>query len=226
MDCATVLRRHDMLHWFLANCEPRKVLIRVAANPKNPPRHFASLDEYFALEQAGDARYEYWDGEIVCMSGGSFAHSVIATNIIQAIGRRLVDGRCRAFSGDLPVKTPTLLPYRYPDVSAICGEPITENIRGVDVLVNPVLIVEVLSPSTERRDRGDKFTAYKQISSFEEYLLVSQQAPTVTLYARIDSTVWTSRDITGIDANFRFESIDCDVTLRELYDGIRITETL
>jgi Uma2 family endonuclease len=115
----------------------------MAANPKEP-RHYYSLDEYFALERAGDARYEYRDGDIFCMSGGSRAHVQIASNVFFRLRQRLEGGPCRVFTGDLAVKTPSLPPYRYPDVTAGCGQLKFEHIRGVDALVNPVLIVAVL----------------------------------------------------------------------------------
>ena len=153
------------------------------ANPSDPVRHFYSLDEYFALEHAGDARYEYWDGDIFCMSGGSKAHGRIASNILYRLRTKLEGGPCVAYTGDTAVKTPSLLPYRYTDVTVGCGELRFENIRRVDALLNPILIVEVLSPSTDKRDREDKFTAYRAISSFEEYLLIAQDTPRVIRFS-------------------------------------------
>src|SRR5258707_290143 len=132
----------------------------MATNPKDAPRHFYTLDEYFALEHTGDARYEYWDGEIVCMSGGSKEHLRTCDNAFFHLRQKLTKGVCQAFSSLLPVKTPSLQPYRYPDVTVACGGLIFENIRGVDVLVNPTLIIEVLSPTSSIRDRNDKFAAY------------------------------------------------------------------
>src|SRR6516165_9681041 len=111
----------------------------MAADPTGKPRRFFTLEEYFALEHAGDARYEYWDGDIVCMSGGSEAHGIIVGNVFYRLRQKLEGKPCRAFTADTAVKTPTLLPYRYPDASVICGESSFENVRGVDALVNPVL---------------------------------------------------------------------------------------
>ena len=89
---------------------------------QNTPQHYFSLDEYFALEYAGHARYEYWDGEIVCMSGGSLGHSQIVGNIHYRLRQGAEGGPCRAFTSELPIKMPTLPPYRYPDASVACGE--------------------------------------------------------------------------------------------------------
>jgi Uma2 family endonuclease len=193
----------------------------MVANPKDVPRHFFSLDEYFALEHASDARYEYWDGEIVCMSGGAEAHYRISFNAAFHLRRRLTGGPCQAFTADLPVKTPTLPPYRYPDVTVGCGELEFAHIHGIDALINPVLIVEVLSPSSEVRDREAKFTAYQAIPTFREYLLLSQDAPDVTQYVRQPDGKWTREDVTDLGANLTLVSIGCTLSLSEIYEGVR-----
>jgi Uma2 family endonuclease len=135
----------------------------MATNPKDAPRHYYSLDEYFALEQASDARFEYWDGDIVCMTGGSLAHGMISSNVHGSLVIGLRGGRCRAFTGDMAIWTPALPPYRYPDASVVCGEVQFRHVKGLDALVNPVLVVEVTSPSTIGRDEGDKFVAYQAV---------------------------------------------------------------
>src|SRR5215210_5538082 len=112
----------------------------MATNPKNVPQHYYSLEEYFALEDASDARFEYWDGDIVCMSGGSRAHYRISGNVYYALARALNGGPCQPFTGDAPILTPTLPPYRYPDASAACGELQYQNESGIDALVNPILV--------------------------------------------------------------------------------------
>ena len=195
----------------------------MAANPVNPPSHLYSLDEYFALEHAGDARYEYCDGEIFCMSGGSLTHVRIAGNIYHALRSKLTGSPWNAFTADLAVKTPTLPPYRYPDVSVACGEPRVENIRRVDVLLNPTLIVEVISPTTESRDRGDKFTAYKQIASLKSYLLVAQDAPRVTLYERSPDGTWPPLELTSLGAVIQLDAVNCELSLAEIYEGVAFT---
>ena len=191
----------------------------MAANPEHP-RHFFSLDEYFALEQAGDARYEYWDGDVVCMSGGSRQHGQIASNVLYRLRQRLEGGACRAFTGDVAVKTPSLSPYRYPDVTVACGQLQFENIRGVDALINPVLIVEVLSPSTASHDRENKFTAYKAIPTFKDYILVSQDAPRITHHTQGPDGTWTSAEATGPESILRLSSISCELPLSEIYEQV------
>jgi Uma2 family endonuclease len=194
----------------------------MAANPNEPPRHFYSLDEYFALEHAGDAQYEYWDGDIVCMSGGSRAHGLIADNVYFRIREKLHRGTCRAFTSDTAVKTPTLLPYRYPDVTVACGNREYQNIRGVDALLNPVLIVEVLSPTTEHHDREEKFVAYQVIESFRQYLLIAQNEPRVKCYLRQADRRWSYEEVTGLDAELILDSIGCTLPLREIYEEVEL----
>jgi Uma2 family endonuclease len=193
----------------------------MAANPDNLSTHFFSLDEYFALEHAGDARYEYWDGEIVCMSGGTRAHGRIVTNVVSRFSLKLAGKRCETFTGDTAVKTPTRLPYRYPDVSVGCSELEFENIRGIDVLLNPVLIVEVLSPSTALRDSEQKFEAYQAIQSFSEYLLIAQDAPHVTQFLRQQNGRWTREAESDVKASLRLDSIDIEIPLEEIYENVR-----
>jgi len=124
----------------------------MAANLQNPPRHHYTLEEYYALERASEARFEYWDGEIVCRSGGSLRHYLISDTLHARLSNLLRGRQRRAFSGSVPIKTPSSPPYRYPDVSVVCGEIMTEKIGGIDVLTNPILVIEVLtkaSPSTD-----------------------------------------------------------------------------
>lgn len=192
----------------------------MATNPKDMPQHYYSLEEYFALEDASDARFEYWDGELVCMSGGSRAHSQISSNVHLSLGLALRGGRCRAFTGDAPIWTPTLPPYRYPDASVACGELEYKNKNGHDALVNPVVVVEVLSPNTAALDEGPKFDGYKVISTLRDYLLVSQNEPRVTHYTRLEGSDWEPRDVTGLDASLELESIGCALKLRDIYDGV------
>jgi Uma2 family endonuclease len=200
----------------------KKLLRRwaMATNPKDAPRHYYSLAEYFALEQASDARFEYWDGDIVCMSGGSLAHGMISSNIHGSLVTGLRGKGCRPFTGDMAIWTPALPPYRYPDASAACGELEFKNIGGRDALVNPVLVVEMTSPSTIRLDEGEKFLAYQAIPTLREYLLVSQDGPHVTHYTRQEVGAWQRRDVTDADALIELESVGCALKVRDTYDGV------
>jgi len=192
----------------------------MATDRKDMPRHYYSLDEYFALEHAGHVRYEYWDGEIVCMSGGSRWHAQISSNVHFRLRQQLSGGQCRVFTSEMPVKTPILLPYRYPDVTVVCGNPIFENMRGIDALTNPILIVEVLSPTTEDRDREDKFAAYQAIATFSEYLLIAQDMPRVIHYTRQSDSRWECEEVTDLAASLTLSSIGCALALCDIYEDV------
>lgn len=192
----------------------------MATNRKDVSEHYYSLEEYFALEHADDARYEYWDGEIFCMSGGTKEHGTVSSNVHYRLRRNLEGGPCFAFTADTAIRTPTLKPYRYPDASAGCGDLKYEKIRGVDALINPVLIVEVLSPTTSRRDRSDKFKAYQVIESFKEYLLISQDIPHVRHYVRQSDGEWTAEDVTDLNAVLKLDSIGCTLSMLDIYQDV------
>ncbi|KAF0241401.1 MAG: hypothetical protein FD167_4014 [bacterium] len=187
----------------------------MSANPK----HYYTIDEYFALEKVGDARYEYWDGDIVCMSGGTEIHGRIGDNICFRLRLQLTGRTCEAFSSAFSIKTPTLPPYRYPDVSVACGS-IFEKILGMDTLTNPVVIFEVLSSSTEVADRGQKLQAYRAIETLQEYVLVSQIKPNITHYVKQDNGEWNSFEISGLATILTLNSIGCTLLLQDIYNGI------
>lgn len=176
-----------------------------------------TVEEYFALEQVGNARYEYWDGDIICMSGGSEAHGRICGNVYFALRLQTGGHTCQAFTSDVPVKTPTLPPYRYPDTSIACGTAVFENIDGIDVLVNPVLIVEVLSPQTEKADRGAKFEAYKAIDTFREYLLIAQHEPHLTHFVKQETGEWRRFDTADLTATVELEAVGCTLAVADVY---------
>jgi Uma2 family endonuclease len=192
----------------------------MSTDRKDFPQHYYSVDEYFSLEKSSDARFEYWDGEIVCMSGGSQRHYRISRNVVVRLQLQLAGKQCEAFTGDLPVKTPTLPPYRYPDITVACGVLKFESVQGIDVLVNPVLLVEVVSPATALRDQNEKFSAYQAIPTFTEYLLISQEMQQVTHYTRQSGGKWMRADVTDPTAVVALDSIGCSLLLREIYEGV------
>jgi Uma2 family endonuclease len=192
----------------------------MAAEPKDSPRHFYTLEEYFALERTGDGRYEYWDGEIVSMSGGSKEHGRIAGNVYFGLRRQMADRGCEVFNSEIPVKTPTLPPYRYPDASVVCGDATFESVDGIDTLINPTLIVEVLSPGTERRDRNEKRAAYQALPSLMDYLMLAQDAPHATHFAR-QGEKWVRSDYGDLNASIVLKSIECVLTLSEIYTAVQ-----
>jgi len=191
----------------------------MVANLKDVPRHYYTLEEYFALERASEARYEYWDGEILCMSGGTDRHYIISENLRTKLAEILRGRDCRAFSGGVPIHTPSLPPYRYADASVVCGQPIFVNCSGIDALTNPVLVVEVLSPSTDQLDKGAKRTAYQKVPSVREYLIVAHDAPHVTQYRR-RGRQWVRQDFGDLHAILELPSISSQLRIGDIYEGI------
>ena len=185
------------------------------------PRHKYTLEEYFDLELSSDARYEYWNGEIFSISGVSESHAQIEVNLIATLRATLRKLSCRVFPAHMRLNVPTLPPYRYGDLSVVGGDPIFHKIGGVDVLTNPVLIVEVLSETTEAYDRGDKFTHYKSIPAFREYLLIAQHRPHITQYVKQDDATWSYRDVNELPATMVLPSVDCVLGLNDVYQDVK-----
>ncbi len=181
-----------------------------------PKRHY-SIEEYIELLKNSDERFEYVDGDVVAMAGGKIAHGDIAANIVRHLGNRVAERPCRVSGGDTALKVPAITPFRFPDVSVVCGERLIEEFQGIEMLVNPQLIIEVLSPSTEIYDREGKFLAYQSIDSFQEYLLVEQDRPHVTHYVRQQANKWLRADIIGMDSSVNLESIGVTLPLAEIY---------
>lgn len=179
-----------------------------------------TLEEYFALELASEGKYEYFDGEVFDMSGGSRDHEQIIANCLVALRAALRGRSCRVYPSNLRVKVPTQPPYRYPDLTALCDMPRFEKIGGVDVLINPSLVVEVLSSSTEAYDRSDKFTHYKSIETFAEYLLIAQRRPHATQFIRGENGIWTHREYNDLADVIQLASLECQVNLRDMYEDV------
>jgi Uma2 family endonuclease len=179
-----------------------------------------SLEEYFDLEMSSDARYEYWNGEVFCMSGVSENHAQIEINLVASLTTKLRTSGCRVFPANMRIKVPSLPPYRYADSSLLCGRTSFEKIGGVDVLTNPTLIIEVLSESTEAYDRGDKFTHYKSIPDFREYLLVAQHRPHITQYVKQEDGSWNYCEVNDLSVSISLPSLDCALKLNEVYQDV------
>jgi len=180
-----------------------------------------TLEEYLELDKNSEEKYEYFDGEVFARAGGSPNHARLGVDIGSLFSQKLKGRNCEAFNSDMRVKVPAAFPYRYPDVSVVCGEPIFEDLNGQEMLVNPVLIVEVLSPSTAAYDLKDKFTAYQSIESFREYLIVSQDRPHVIQHIRQSKGRWLRIEVEGLDEEVALESINLTFSLGEIYERVK-----
>ena len=191
--------------------------------------HQAGLtpEEYLVLERkaipdAETVRSEYLDGEIIAMSGASFAHNLITGNIFAELHTRLKGSGYVVFANEMRVSIPSVKSYFYPDVGVVCEEPRFED-DVFDTLLNPIVIVEVLSPSTEAYDRGDKFAHYRQLQSLQEYVLVSQDKVRVDHYVR-HAAQWILTDFQEPDQQLPLTSIQCELPLQEIYERVPFPE--
>lgn len=190
----------------------------MSARPWSQP--YFTLEEYFALERTSERRFEYRDGEIICMSGGSRRYGEISRNVIRHFANRLAKSGCQVYGSDIAVVVPLAPPYRYPDVSVACGELVFRDVNGLDALTNPLVLVEVLSPTSEAYDRGTKFEWYKSVSTFAEYLLIAQDRPHVTQRIKQPDDSWLERSINDLDHVLQLGSIKCELPLSEVYEGV------
>jgi Uma2 family endonuclease len=185
------------------------------------PQRRYTPEEYLALERRAEHRSEFYAGEIFAMSGASRRHSLIAGNIFAALHGQFRGRPCEVHMNDMRVKvSPTGL-YTYPDVVALCGEPRFDDVQR-DTLLNPNVIVEVLSPSTEAYDRGNKAAQYRQLPSLVEYLLVSQEQRHVEHYVRQADGQWLFSEESGTDARIHLPSINAVLVLAEIYDTVAL----
>jgi Uma2 family endonuclease len=181
--------------------------------------HF-SPEEYLAFERGTDARHEYLDGHVYAMAGESIEHSRICVNVAGELRSRLKGRPCEVLSPNMKVVTSPSGLFSYPDVVVICGEPQFYDERR-DILTNPTVVFEVLSPSTEAYDRGEKFLRYRtQIETLREYILVSQHRPLVEHYVRQPDGSWSYSSAGSLEESVDLVSIDSRLPLSEVYDRI------
>lgn len=181
---------------------------------------FLTAEDYLILERGSEMRHELLEGEMVAMTGGSPEHALIVANMMGELRTRLKQSPCRVYSGYLRVRASDS--YVYPDAVVVCGEPTLEDSYR-DTLLNPTLIVEVLSPSTESYDRGRKFEHYQMLDSLKEYVLVAQDRPRVEHFLRQDGHLWLYKDVAGLEGTLSLSSIQREVPLAEIYDQVDFT---
>jgi len=181
-----------------------------------------TFDEYLAAErEAVDVKHEYLAGRLYAMTGASYGHNLIVTNLARELGNRLKDRPCAVLTNDMRVRIETGDAGKYPDIVALCDQPRFYDERR-DVLLNPTLLVEVLSPSTEAYDRGGKFAIYRKLPSLREYVLVAQDRFSVEVFTRQPDGRWLLSAFDKPDDLVPFESIQCQVPLRDIYDKVEL----
>jgi Uma2 family endonuclease len=182
-----------------------------------PPKTYTE-EEYLALERAAPYKSEFHDGCIYAMTGASRKHNLVSGNIYGELRNQLKGRPCEAYINDMRVKAAEARGYYYPDIAVVCGSPELEDEHG-DTLLNPTVLIEVLSPSTASYDRSGKFANYRKIASLREYLLVAQDQPRIERYAR-QGEAWLLTETEGLEAAVAIASIGCVLALREVYDRV------
>jgi Uma2 family endonuclease len=181
-----------------------------------PVEPFYMPEEYLALERAAPTKSEYFNGRIYAMAGASREHNLLAGNLFAVLHSRLRERPCEVFMGDMRVRIAATDAFTYPDVVVACGDIRIQRDDHLDTLLNPVVIVEVLSPSTEAFDRGDKFAHYRRLESLQEYALVAQDRTRVEQFTR-QGEQWLLTERAGLDAALELPAIQSAVPLREIY---------
>jgi Uma2 family endonuclease len=185
-------------------------------------KHRFTIEEYLRFEETAVDRHEFHDGEMLAMSGGTYEHSLINANVIRSLGNKTQGGPCRVLESNLRVRIGMLSKYVYPDATVICAPPAFDpaDPKRTTVL-NPRVIIEVLSESTESYDRSGKFMLYRMIESHEEYVLISTQRPLVETFNREPDGSWKiGAYFQGTDAVAELKSLGVKVSLAEIYDGV------
>lgn len=181
------------------------------------PHQRLTIAEYLAFERQSETRHEFLDGEVFAMPGASRAHNLIAGNVFGEIWSQIRKRPCEAYKEGMRVRTPSGL-FTYPDVVVVRGEPRFDD-SELDTLLNPTLIVEVLSPSTEAYDRGTKAAQYGSIPALKEYLLVAQDRILVEQWMR-DRSEWLRRSLTDLDDLLDLPTIGCKLLLSDIYERV------
>jgi len=183
------------------------------------PHRRISLDDYLAAERQAETKSEYLGGEVFAMSGASRQHNLIVWNLSGALYTQLKGRGCEAYVGDMRVHVPATGLYTYPDIVVTCGEPRFEDAE-LDTLLNPTLLIEVLSPSTEGYDRGKKAAHYRTLDSLREYVLVSQEEARVELLTRQEEDHWLLSEASRLEDTVTLGSIGCVLRLADVYERV------
>ncbi len=177
-----------------------------------------TAEEYLALDRAAERQSEFLDGEMILREGANVRHSTVTVNLIGEVGMSVRGSLCGLFGSDLRLRVSARM-YTYPDLTVVCGKPLLADDRE-DILLNPTVIFEVLSPSTEHYDRGVKLQHYRGIESLQDYILVAQDEIRVEQYTRRDANTWTIHDYLHAEEVLRIESIGVSLPLAAIYERI------
>jgi Uma2 family endonuclease len=180
------------------------------------PKNRLTPEEYLAIERSAEFKSEYHAGEMFAMAGASRQHNLIVSSVIRLLGNQLLERDCNVYPGDMRIKIARTGKYTYPDVAVVCGEERFED-EHKDTLLNPIVIIEVLSDTTEAYDRGKKFENYQYITSLSEYILVAQEPYRIERYLRQDDKTWTYSEFHQPEDTVQMDTVGCKLSLKEVY---------
>ena len=184
---------------------------------------YISPEEYLRMERTSQEKHEYFRGEVFAMTGASENHNIVVSSTLAALYGQLRKRPCQIYPSDMRVRIPATGLYTYPDISVVCGTPEFED-DGLDTLLNPAVIIEVLSSSTEQYDRGKKFQHYRTVTSLEEYILIAQDSIRIEHFAR-QGEQWILTDAKTLDSVLTLPSIDCTLVLSDVYEKVHFGDT-
>lgn len=178
--------------------------------------HRLTVEQYLSLEREAELRHEYHDGDMLAMAGGTKNHGILGNAINGELYAICRSKSCTPFNGDVRIWIQAHNRFVYPEASVVCG-PIETSAHDEDSIINPVLIAEVLSKTSEAYDRGEKFRYYRSLPSLQEYLLIDQRRPIVSIFRRRDDQIWEMQEVIGLDQTFHLQSLDATIEMAELY---------
>ena len=187
------------------------------------PQALLSPEEYLAIERQAVCKSEYFAGEMFAMAGASRRHNLIVANVIRVLGNQLLESPCNVYPSDMRLKISKTGKYTYPDVVVACGDEQFED-EHHDTLLNPVVIIEVLSESTEAYDRGKKFEQYQSIEGFAEYLLIVQDYYSIERYVRQDERNWTYAAFHSLEEVVTLSTLGCQLVLKDIYAKVDVSQ--
>ena len=188
-----------------------------------PHKQIYKLEEYLAIEKASPDKHEFYRGEIFLMAGATIRHSVICGNLYLHLRLQLKGNPCQPYISDQRIAVRKFPLHTYPDVSVVCGKPVVDPVDKC-AIINPKVLFETLSPSSEKYDRGQKFEFYQEIPTLEVYVLVAQDRAHIDRYVRQPGSDWLRSSFDGLDAVLELSNLACRIPLADIYEGVTFGE--
>jgi Uma2 family endonuclease len=187
------------------------------------PKHYITPEEYLAIERKAEGKSEYYKGEMFAMAGASRQHDRIVANLIRRLGNALDGTKCEVYTSDMRVSVSATGLYTYPDATVVCGEAEFAD-EHFDVLLNPIVLCEVQSPSTQNYVKGTKYDHYRAISSLREYVVIAQDTLHIMHHRRRKDGTWVLRDIRDPDEKLKLSSVGCELSVADIYQNVEFSE--